>query len=182
MEHFRLYLRAELGKLRDPGDAAAFFAASRCRPARSVDAVVGMFAAQALVDAYVGALSDDALVELADCCETWRGNGVATRLRAGRLLGVSEVPTSAILLRQAEPELGSAFAREGWRLDAIAHAPDLMAADPYRRRTAGESVAFRTCLSNPANGGLYRLFDGMHRAIQMARNGEPTISVAVIGP
>ena len=182
MEHYRLYLRAELGKLREQGDAAAFLARSICRPAGSVVALAGVFATQALVDAYVHGPGDHELVELVDCCEAWRANGVAAKLRAGRLQGVFEVPTSAILLRQAEPDLGWAFARLGWRLDAIAQDPEVLEADPYRRHAALEPVIFRTCLSDPADGGFYRLFDGMHRAIQMARNEESTISVAVIGP
>jgi len=182
MEHYRLYLRAELGKLRGPGDAAAFLARSICRPAGSVAALAEMFATQARADDYVQGLSDHELVELVDCCEAWRGNGVAAKLRGGRLRGVSEVPISAILLRQAEPELGLAFARLGWRLDAIARAPEVLETDPYRRHDPLEPVIFRTCLSDPADGGFYRLFDGMHRAIQMARNGERAISVAVIGP
>lgn len=181
MEHYRLYLRAELGKLRDPRDAAAFLARSICRPAGSVVSLADWFSTQALVDTYVQGLSDHELVELVDCCEAWRGNGVAAKLRGGQLRGVFEVPTSAILLRQAEPDLGLAFARLGWRLDAIARAPEVLEADAYRRHAASEPVIFRTCLSDPADGGFYRLFDGMHRAIQMARNGERAISVAVIG-
>jgi hypothetical protein len=182
MEHYRLYLRAELGKLRELGDAAAFLARSICRPTGSAASLADMLATQALVDSYVEGLSDHELVELVDCCDEWRGNGVAAKLRAGRLRGIFEVPTSAILLRQAERDLGPVFARLGWRLDAIARAHEVLEADPYRQHPALEPVIFRTCLSDPADSGFYRLFDGMHRAIQMARNGGRTISVAVVGP
>lgn len=182
MEHVRLYLRAELGKLRNLGDARCFLARSRCRPAPTAEAVVQMFATRRAVDEYVDSLDDAAVSVVAECCSMWRRNGVADLLRGRRLQELVEVPISAVLLRQAEPELRQAFERNLWRLDAIARDPEVLLADAYCGHAPDESVEFRTCLSDPPESGMYRLFDGMHRAIQIARNGEPTIPLGIVGP
>lgn len=181
MDHIRLYLRTELRKLRNLGDARCFLARSECRPAPTAEAVVQMFATRRSVDEYVDSLDDAALNVLADCCSVWRRNGVADLLRGRHVRALIEVPISAILLRQAEPELRKAFERNLWRLDAIARDPEVLLGDAYRGHAAGDFVEFRTCLSDPPESGTYRLIDGMHRAIQMARNGEPTIPLGIVG-
>ena len=39
-----------------------------------------------------------------------------------------------------------------------------------------------TCLAaeEPGRPGLYRIFDGMHRAIQLVRNGETAVRLCVV--
>jgi hypothetical protein len=190
MEHYRTYLRAELGKLGNIDDSRDFLERSGCRVEAfdlvgDADWLAGRFASQDRVDAFVAELSARALQDLTACCDRWRKNGISTRLSPRQTPASIEVPVERILLSQAEPSLGPVFARYGGRLIAIAQDEEVLAADAYRSRRPGDEVDFRRCLASPEPGspGMYRVFDGMHRAIQMARNGDARISVCVVdGP
>jgi hypothetical protein len=61
-------------------------------------------------------------------------------------------------------------------LSRIIGDPELAQHDPYKSSGVGRSVEFPICMTVRING-RYRLFDGVHRAIQMARNGKQTIRV-----
>ena len=186
MVHFRVYLRAELGKLRNQGAAQDFLASNPVADigpigiARSVQELTTQFADQACVDAFVGGLSDAALVELTSLCDTWRNNGVSKHLAPDQHTELINVPGENVLLRPAESGLRSRFAKLDWRLLAIAGDPVVMQTQPYAGEREGQSVQFATCLAEP-DGKEYRLIDGMHRAIQLVRNGETQIHLCVIG-
>lgn len=187
MEQYRTYLRAELGKFGNVGDGQAFLERSRCRPedfnlVGDAEWIARGFASQDQVDAYVAGLSAIAMRELTGCCDRWRGNGIARKLSPRQTPEFIEVPVENILLSQAEPSLGDVFRAHGFRLTEIAQDAQVLAAEAYCLRKPGDPVSFRYCLANPAmdNDGMYRLFDGMHRAIQMFRNGDWQIPVCVV--
>lgn len=187
VEHYRTYLRAELAKLGNLGDAAAFLASGgwpRPHPSlpTSVDDLSRQFEKQGQVDAFVATLNHDDLVELTSCCSRWRNNSVARDLSPRQVTEFVDAPVEAILLNPAEPRLDEAFRRNAWGLVATAHDPEVLDAPEYRRYSAGEPVAFPICLAkpDPTTPGAFRVIDGMHRAIQLARNGEERIPLCVI--
>jgi hypothetical protein len=61
--------------------------------------------------------------------------------------------------------------------------PTLLGAKEYRDQQRSEAITFRTCLATRESGPgeRFRIFDGMHRAIQMVRNEETTIPLCVVG-
>ena len=184
MEHYRVYLRAELAKLRNVGDADAFLAKSGCDPSRfglnpSTAWMTRAFDSQGRVDTYVTGLTSEQLVALTRCCAKWRENGIDDQLRRARRAEYIDAPMAKILVARAERGLWEAFERDGWRLTEIARDPAVLGAEPYRALAPGREIAFRVCLARP-EGDAYRLIDGIHRAIQMARNGDEMIPLCVL--
>lgn len=87
MQHCRVYLQAELGKLRNLDDAQSFLTdmpGQFLREAGFADkreVLSAQFADQGRVDDFVQRLSDAELVELTrHCDEAWRTNGVSRKL------------------------------------------------------------------------------------------------------
>lgn len=187
MEQYRVYLRAELGKWREVEEVQNFVAVTGCAPERfalpgSPNEIARRFKTQDLVDDFVFALDRAGLLELTACCGAWRNNDISRKLGPRQSTQLIDAPVNAVLLDQAEPGLGQLFRRLGGRLAAIAADPELLGSPPYSDRHAGDLVAFRTCLARaePGTAELYRIFDGMHRAIQMYRNEDETIPLCVV--
>jgi hypothetical protein len=188
VDQYRVYLRAELGKLANVDDGRAFVEKSGCRVEefRLVADPVWLaqsFGSQRQVDAYVDVLDDLDLVRLTQCCDSWRGNGIAGKLSRRQIPTCIEVRVGDVLLNQAEPWLGHVFRQHDGRLAAIAQDQRVLGADAYSRHRPGEEISYRVCLANPVRNaeGTYRVFDGMHRAIQMVRNGDAQIPLCVVG-
>jgi hypothetical protein len=187
VEQYRTYLRAELGKLRNEGDAQAFLRCSDCRVDKfglvaAPRELAQAFASQDDVDGFVASLGAQTLVALTSCCGRWRRNGIEAKLSPRQLPRVLDVFAERVLLMQAEPDLGPLFEENGYRLTSIARDPRVLAAAPYRDHVPGERVAFPRCLANPvaSSVGTFRIFDGMHRAIQLVRNGATHIEGCVV--
>jgi len=185
MEHYRVYLRAELGKLCNEGDAEGFLRANseeqvtRVGIAQAIEGLINQFASQDEVDTFVGNLSNHELVEVTGLCDQWRRNGISRLLRSAQHPVIMQVPIEMILLRPAEPILHSRFEELGWELIAIAQDSVVLRTPPYSRSEAGRQVAMMTCLAERADD-RYRLIDGMHRAIQLVRNGDAQLNLCVV--
>jgi hypothetical protein len=184
---YRTYLRAELEKLRHEGDAREFLDRGACDLDRlglpsTVSALNRFFAGQTEVDEFVERLSDGDSIYLTDCCDRWRGNGVAGKLHGAGDSVLLSTPIDRILVREAEKDVKHIFERHGYRLPAVAADPDLLALEPYSDHVKGDRVVDLPCLAQhePGPGGYLRLIDGVHRAIQLVRNDEQTISLLVI--
>ena len=186
VEGFWTYLRAELAKLCHVGDAAALVASGSCGNAvwlpNTSEDLAQAFRSPEQIDFYLARLSPEELVSLANCLSHWRRNNVASVLAAGRSTECIDVPVGSILLSAAEPQLKAAFGRNAWSLPLIARDPEVLNADAYRDHSPGEIVQFPICLARPEPGqpGAFRLIDGMHRAIQLVRNGQDRIAVCVV--
>lgn len=179
MEGHRTYLRAELGKLRDHDDAAAFLRDSQYSALGATpEELAERFATQDGVDSAVLAMSDGELVAVTDACDRWRNNGIVGLL-GRRQTSWTDAPVTKVHLRPAEPHLATAFAAHGWRLHDIALDPVVLEDPAYRDHRPGEPVAVRELLAE-RQGSAYRLCDGMHRAIQLARSGDPTLRLCVL--
>jgi hypothetical protein len=185
VEQYRVYLRAELGKLRSHDGAAQFLAhdpmerLANHHLSDSAEALTAKFASQELVDQYVAALQDPLLIQLTDYCGQWRGNGIENMLFRDQTHEFLTVPISTILLSPAEPVLFSVFEENAWRLTVIANDQRVLSSVPYCDHERGEPVSFGRCLAR-CEGTQYQIFDGMHRAIQLVRNGEECIPLCVV--
>lgn len=186
MEHYKVYLRAELGKLGNLGDAEQFLERlpHNCLEENGFSLLpqelVEQFALQDQVNAFVAELSDTAMVALTGLCDNcWRRNGVSHKLSPRQESYEIEAPINQLLLSRAEPELHDLFNRNGWRLVDIAQDHEILNSEPYRHHHPGEEVAFKTCLAEEVGGG-YKIFDGIHRAIQLVRNGASHVPLCVV--
>lgn len=182
---YRVYLRGELGKLRGTGDATDFLAAvdesllDRCELPKDVTGLSSRFHDQSLVDAFVAELTPDLAAELADrCSRDWRRNPVADKLARGRGWRFESVPVREVFVVRAERALYGLFARHGYRLWEIVQDPVLLTEHAYGDHVAGEDVAYPTLLALRGDGH-YHVFDGVHRAVQLVRNGQTTLDLCV---
>lgn len=186
MEQFVTYLRAELRKLGNEGDAADFLAKGGCTEVGSVSASLEgwmeAFASQPQVDEYVFGLDNGDLVALTRCCGRWRDNNIANDLSPEQMVETIDVTVGQILLRPGEPRLQSDFDRLQGRLVAIAEDQYILEQPEYRDRKPGDRVDVTVCVAmpEPDQPGVYRVIDGIHRAIQMYRNGQKTIRLCVV--
>ncbi len=183
MDQFRVYLRAELGKLADMSQAECCLdhvrhdVLTRCDvPCRPAD-LVRRFASQELVDQFVQNLSEGCLRELTRTCDMdWRKNNVFVKLSSSDHWEEMDISVDKIVLQQAEPKLGHLFHRNRYELVRVANDAELWRHEPYRSWDLRRPVAFATCLG-VLSGGRYRLFDGIHRAILLVRQGSRTIRI-----
>jgi hypothetical protein len=186
LDGYLTYLRAELGKFGNVAEASALLASARCEaavwlPATPKD-LAKSFRTTEQIDAYLARLSRKQLIGLANCLSNWRRNNVASTLAATLSTEYIDVPVASILLSAAEPELHEAFARNAWSLSLIAADPEVLKADAYRDRSPGGIVRVPICLARPERNdpGTFRVVDGMHRAIQLVRNGHVLITLCIM--
>ena len=182
VEHYRVYLQAELAKLRNVGDAHAFLARSGCDPSRfglspSTAWITRAFNSQDRVDTFVTGLTSEQLVALTRCCAKWRENGIDDQLRRARRAEYIDAPIAKILVARAERDLWEAFERDGWRLTEVARDPAVLGAEPYRAFSPGREIAFRVkdfaCLSEDIQTAATT-----RKASYRSRSGRSRVSAA----
>lgn len=181
MNQFYIYLRAELGKLRHFGDAERFIEnvpheiLQECNLAMNGDDISRKLKTQEAVDQFVVALPSETAKRLAEACsKRWRNNDVFDKLQSSDTWQEADVKIEQVILQQAEPNLGELFRAHGYSLHLIANDERILTAQPYCHHRPGEKVPFLTCLAMK-RGEIYCIFDGMHRAIQLVRNGDDTL-------
>lgn len=184
---YRIYLRAELAKLRNRGDAEDFISKASCAPEslglpRTLDGLTDTFDDQARVDAFVDRLDLAGKRTIAKCCENWRGNALARKLAAASSAALFSAPIDRLLVAPAEQEYEYLFARNGWSLVGIAADPELRTLTPYSAFVRGAPVTEARCISEADSRGpdRYRIIDGIHRAIQLVWNDASAIDLCVL--
>jgi hypothetical protein len=184
---YRIYLRAELAKLKNRGDAKDFISKATCAHdslalSRTVDGLTETFGDQARVDAFVDGLDLAGKRTFAKCCENWRGNSLARKLAAANSAALLSAPIDRLLVASAEPQYEYLFARNGWWLVAIAADPELRTLTPYSGYLGGTQVTETRCIAEvaPRHPDRYRIIDGIHRAIQLVWNDAPAIDLCVL--
>lgn len=181
---YRVYLLAELGKLRELGDAEVLLGRidgadlAALGLAINPDALAAQFRDQAMVAAYVDGLGGDDAVTLTGLCSRARRNDVAARLAEAERWEMVRTPADDVEIAQAEPSLADLWRLHGYRLSAIARDPDVLSSRPYSERRANGRPAYDVLLAS-RRGDRYRIFDGVHRAIQLVRNGEQALTLCV---
>jgi hypothetical protein len=186
VDPYRIYLRGELARLRDPDSATDFLnkARSSLSPGWTLGAsgreISGLLPTQGHVDGFVARLSRKDARQLTEVCSRWRNNSVAGKIAAAGEVpwSIRAVPAVELEVDQAEPtaELARAFALHQYLLAEIARDPFILSRAPYSEHRAGDPVELPLTLAVPHPVRL-RIFDGIHRAIQLVRNGEETLQV-----
>ena len=182
VNQFRVYLRAELGKLVDRAVAEDFIAAAgpsglpdRIGLAPDPDSLSHQLDSQAAMNRFVRSLSSELLDGLAKCCSAWRKNpNLYTQLTSSNEWVLEDVEIESINLEQAEPCLAWLFAELGYSLTAIATDRRVLSSRPYCDSAPGDPVDYPICLAKRYSS-TYVVFDGIHRAIQLVRNGQRRI-------
>jgi hypothetical protein len=181
MNQFQVYLRAELGKLRQWGDACDFLDHVPPATLRTVGLplhardLTSRLESQDAVDQFVKSLSGESQKKLAETCSIlWRDNDAYSKLTSSTKWSLNEVAIEAIRLQPAEPCLHPVFLELDFHLPRIATDPRILSHQAYASHKPGHPVDFATCLAK-RHQHTYRLFDGMHRAIQLVRNGKDRI-------
>lgn len=182
MRPFRVYLCGEFGKLRSMETAELFSRevdrsvlvdCDLCSRGREI---AERFSSQEKVNRFVQQLDSKLVERLTEACSSWRKNDVFSKLKAFSEWNEVQVAIDLIKVQQAEPDLAHLFKKNEFRLDIIARDQEILAAEPYRHYAAGNQVAFPICLALKSNEA-YQVFDGIHRAIQLARNGHKNIDI-----
>jgi hypothetical protein len=183
MIQFQVYLRGELGKLSDRSQADWFLRSvsnevlKECGLPIVVPELIEALGSQTKVDTFVLSRSADQLTSLTKTCDhDWRHNYVYAKLAKARTWHEADISIESIDVQQAESSLAFLFKRNDFQLSRLVVDPELEQHDPYKASGVGRFVEFRICTALLIHG-RYRLFDGIHRAIQMARNGEHTLHI-----
>lgn len=183
MNPFRVYLRSEFGKLKNQGDASWFLKSVQshvletCGLKHDPAELVSTFSAQGKVDEFVETLSDQQAEALTNSCDKdWRKNGVFDKLSRHSAWAEETVPTSLVDVQHAEPQLAHIFARHEFRLTGIVSDPELWTQKPYAECNLDATVGFRVVLGR-LKSGRYKLFDGIHRAILLCRQGAESLEI-----
>ena len=184
MKQFRVYLKSELGRLRNHGVASCCL---RCMSPELLSAsgmpdepadLVGAFSSQVRLNSFVDSLPDELLKSLTRWCDRdWRQrNGVFEKLCRHSVWKEDRVPVDLIGLEQAEFEFAYIFERCQFQLKRIAADPEIWTKKPYSEWWLGAAIQFPTCLGG-FKSGRCKLLDGIHRALLMAKRGEDVIPV-----
>lgn len=122
-------------------------------------------------------LNDPQAQALTESCDKdWRKNGVFEKLSCHATWAEAIVPMSLVDLQQAEPQLAHIFERHGFRLTGIVSDPELWTQKPYVGWNLDAAFHFHVCLGQ-LNSGRYKLFDGIHRAILLCRQGAESLEI-----
>lgn len=182
MLQFRVYLQSELGKFRQAAESSSFLRSTsrdllfELRLPNSPEAITELLGDQSLIEKYVDALTEPELRILAGECSRWRRNDVALKLDSAKSWSIDSVPIAKVDVQQAEPHLGEFFRRRGFALTRVAGDPALFTYSPYSGWSKATRIVFPVCLAI-RRGVRYRLFDGIHRAIQSAWSGADALTV-----
>ena len=164
-EQFRVYLKGELGKL-DSQDK---------------------------VNAFVDNLTDHDADFLCRACSNLRTNGAYRNLIQFKKWNTERFPVDHIYLCQAEPtdpvraifwshKVNWPSGEPTFSLAELAKDSRLWECPPYSDWVRyPQNIEFRTCLGEPDEHDHVRLFDGVHRALWMART-EPQTAIPVCLP
>ncbi len=188
MNRFHVYLLPELSKLRNKGDAENFLSKvkeddlRRFKISTSVDELIKQFNSQDAIIEYINKLSNDELKLLSKLLsKEWRRNPIYDKLTRYFIWEEKEIPIDIIYVQQAEPippSLVNIFKKHNFKLLGITNDSELWEYKPYNSDfSKGRKVEFPLCLAEKIDESKYIIFDGIHRAIQMARNGQQYINL-----
>lgn len=184
---FKTYLKGELGKLMNLGDAKRCIENIRPEKLESLglpsteDRLLEMFQNHSLVNAWVGAQNLNVVRQLTYTLDNdWRHNGVAGQIESVTSWTEETIPVENILVCSAEPgeQYRAIFERNEYGLVRLAQDDELRTLKPYSSYTLGTSVCWPVLLAKP-RGEFWRVFDGVHRAYQMVLNGQQKIRLCV---
>lgn len=194
MLQYQVYLKAELGKLKIEGDARDFLektrgkSTDRCGLPADVDLLKNLFPTQSTLELYVDGRSEEQLKCLTKLLsKDWRNNNVLKEFNEYQdsTWEIRDLPTEGLLLAMAEPieEITKIFKDNKGDLVKIADADSgLWQHKPYSDGYMDRRVEFDICLAAPVPDSKdYKIFDGIHRAIRLVRDGRSSLRLCIPG-
>ena len=184
MNQHEVYLKAELGKLKNKGDAESLLSQvshnelGQLGLALSPEELVAQFLTQGMVDGFIDNMNEEQQVTLAALLsEKWRCNDVYQKLCSHNEWAEIEAGTADINISYAEKELHELWRQHDFNLVKIANDKRLREFEPYKHYATNAIITFKLCLAVKNPEGRYKIFDGVHRAIQMYFGGEHTFTL-----
>jgi len=187
MIQYRIYLLAELGKFTNRGDVDNFFDYFGKENVNLKDFFLDssfpelqkVFSSLSSINEYLSRLSNEQIKELARLCSECRENGVYRKFEKYEKWIQKDIDIEMVDLSDAESELKDIFRKFDYKLvDLLEPIKDKK---PYCSFKVGNKVEMKTCLA-VSNKDRYKIFDGVHRAYQLALNGEKKINLCVPKP
>lgn len=181
---YHVYLRGELGKMRNRGDALSLLSVAnhatlnRCGLPRDADGLSLLLPDQRSVRRFVRSIDSTDACILTRVLSEWRGNGVADAFVQAVRWCVTTVPIASVDVNGTEAGLRAIFEAHEGNLLALAADRALLATEPYSLRKPTARVEFPIVLGY-RDGDRWRVFDGIHRAIQLARNEARRLRICV---
>jgi hypothetical protein len=122
--------------------------------------------------------SSSEIERLSQILSTFRNNGVHGKITAHQVWKtVRNVPLANVYVYPAEPSLKDLFRRNSWKLLSIVGDHDLWISKPYNQWSREREVEYRICLADNLGNENFKVFDGVHRAIQLAWRAETGIDI-----
>lgn len=177
---FDIYLEPELHRFRHSGLVDEFHQSlSQLKPSEDISHEIenlislirGTKEAESAreVRAFVCGLSPPQKENLTELLSEWRKNSVATKLKESENWTLATIDISQVTVQKAEEDTFFLFEKHHMKAQEIAKDKTLWEFPAYKDNKKTK-ILFPRCLGTKI-GHEYRLFDGIHRAILMAKKG-----------
>lgn len=183
MRRYILYLAPELQKFKDRNWALKFFAKFQNHELfeefnlpMDIEIFAKQFSEKETIIKYLENQTQQTIIKLSRFLSIqWRENGAAHKLDKFQDWRDEEIEIGSIFVYPAEECLNTFFAENDFSLLRIVADQRIMSSKPYYTYTPGSKVDFKTLLAIKKGNTNYHIFDGVHRAIQLAVNGEEVL-------
>lgn len=130
---------------------------------------------RSLAVALVDSATPDRVRELCEVLSKGRENSVYRRIIEHEAWSVSKVPTSRVRIGGINKSVDPLLEKLGRRLDQIATSDEVRVHREFadEKPIAGDAAR----VLGRVEGGMYRIFDGNHRAVKLAQRGSATIEI-----
>jgi len=185
LEKFYIYLSSELSKLKNEGDAIDFLSKLRNKDLERLHIhtelykLMNQFKNKNEINNYLKTLNYYEIIPLTNLIsKIWRKNAVYEFLINNSFINKEKIPVEYIYVLQAESNLKHLFKRNNYKLTDLVNDKKLWNHEPYKSNfTKGKEVEYPLLLAEKYSETRYTIYDGIHRAIQMARNGQEYIDL-----
>ncbi len=181
---FIIYLMPELSKLKNIGDCEKFLKRAKVRDLKhlkistNADELSKQFHNIDNIKKYLEKLSYYEIVPLTYILsKVWRKNSSYDKIINNTIWNEKEVPIENIYLQNAEYSVSHIFKENGYKLINIVNDKELWTHNPYNDYTSQRIIEYPICMAEEIDDSEYVIFDGIHRAIQMAYNNYKYIKI-----
>lgn len=184
LKKFYLYLLPELSKLKNEGDAKNFLSKAKARDLKRLnisitpDKLTEQFNTSNKITEYLYSLSYYQIVPLTKLLsKIWRKNKVYDNLINTHKWEEKDIPINNIYVSFTERSVEHIFKKNKFKLSNIVKDLSLWMYEPYSKLYKGREIEFPICLAKKIDDSTYMIFDGIHRAIQIAFNEQEYITL-----
>ena len=149
------------------------------------------FNSKVSIEEFILNLSEENKKNLSRLLSNWRNNGVYNKINHLEMVGekyqhsfwtILDIPLTYLYISPAERSLWDLFERHQFSLIKIANDPKLLRYSPYNGYLKNiNEIEYPICLGEQQGFDLkYKIFDGVHRAIQIAINNEESLKLCYL--